>query len=97
MADKTKKEEDQTVASQMRERTVGYITAALGLVAGLAWNDAIRSMIDIVYPMKPNSVIAKFLYAAIITIVVVFAGFYMARLASTNFIRHANRHHRHYK
>jgi len=29
-----------------REKVWGYIAAALGLVAGLAWNEAIKGLID---------------------------------------------------
>ena len=55
-----------------REKVWGYIAAALGLVAGLAWNDAIKSLIEHFFPAPANSVWAKLGYAIIITIIVVF-------------------------
>lgn len=45
--------------------------AAFGLVAALAWNDAVTSFIQLVFPASQNTVVAKFIYAFILTIVVV--------------------------
>jgi hypothetical protein len=59
------------IKQQIREQTSGYITAALGLVAGLAWNDAIRTLIETLLPLSKTGIIAKFLYAVLITLVVV--------------------------
>jgi uncharacterized BrkB/YihY/UPF0761 family membrane protein len=60
----------KSVRDEVRDKTTGYIGAALGLVAGFAWNEAFRSLVDYLYPAK-HSLIAKFIYAAIITIVIV--------------------------
>lgn len=60
---------------------MGYVTAGLGVVAGLAWNDAIRSLIEYVFPLQRNTVLIKFVYALIITLVVVVIGIYLARIA----------------
>ncbi len=57
--------------SEVREKTTGYILAALGLVAGLAWNDAISSAIKVIFPLESNGLIAKFIYAVVITIAIV--------------------------
>jgi len=57
--------------SSVREKMMGYITAAFGLVAGLAWNDAIKSLIESLFPAGGDSVYAKFIYAALMTVVVV--------------------------
>lgn len=56
---------------EFRTRTVGFIATALGLVVGLAWNDAISTLIQILFPLDKNTVIAKFVYALALTIVVV--------------------------
>lgn len=63
----------------IRERTSGYIVAALGIVAGLAWNDAIRAFIDYVFPVSTESILAKFLYAVLITVVVVLLSSWIIR------------------
>ena len=61
------------------EQQLGYILAAFGLVAGLAWNDAIKAAIDYFFPAGSNTVTARFIYAIGITIVVVVLASYLAR------------------
>lgn len=64
----------KNLSKQVREKTTGYILAAFGLVAGLAWNDAIKSTIDRFFPLDQGNVVIKFTYALAITIVVVVVG-----------------------
>ena len=78
MLDKVK-QEAKTLRAEVRERTLGFITAGLGLVAGLAWNDAIKALIDYLFPLDKNGLLAKFIYAIIITLVVVFLSVYLVR------------------
>lgn len=47
------------------------ITAAFGLAAGLAWNSAIQDLIAIFLPKQTNSIIGKFVYAIVLTLVAV--------------------------
>ena len=65
---------------EIRERTLGYMLAAFGFVAGLAWNDAIQTSINYLYPLPENTLPAKFLYAVIISIVAVIISVSMSRL-----------------
>jgi formate/nitrite transporter FocA (FNT family) len=65
------KEKAKKVRDTTREQTMGFITAALSLVAGLAWNDAITSMIKEVFPGGASNLLAKFVYALTVTVVVV--------------------------
>lgn len=74
------KEKGEEMKEEIKQRTVGYITAALGLVAGLAWNEAIKSLIDYFFPMSQNSVWAKFIYAFAVTAVVVIITIYLIKL-----------------
>jgi hypothetical protein len=67
---------------EVREKTVGYITAALGLVAGLAWNEAIKAFIEHLFPLQKDTLVAKLFYAVAITLVVVFLSIYLMRLVS---------------
>jgi len=55
----------------MRNKVLAYIGGAFGLVAGLAWNDAIKELIQYMFPLATDTLAAKFIYAAIITLVVV--------------------------
>jgi uncharacterized membrane protein YeaQ/YmgE (transglycosylase-associated protein family) len=72
----------EEIRSKIKEQTGGYMTAALGLVAGLAWNDAIKSLIEAFFPISKSGVFAKFIYAIVITIVVVFVGQYILKTSS---------------
>lgn len=58
-------------ARQVREKVAGYILAAFGFVAALAWNEAIKELIDHFYPLDANGLVAKFVYAVVVTVVVV--------------------------
>ena len=67
----TFKKEASSINHEVKKRIAGYITAAFGLVAGLAWNDAITSFIDYFFPLEEDSLWAKFIYAVLITLVLV--------------------------
>ena len=73
-------QEDIMLKTEIRERTLGYMLAAFGLVAGLAWNDAIQTSISYLYPLPENTIPAKFLYAVIISVVVVVISVSISRL-----------------
>ena len=66
--------------TEIRERTLGYMLAAFGFVAGLAWNDAIQALISHLFPLPENTLPAKFLYAIVISFVAVIISVYMSRL-----------------
>ena len=70
---------NKNIKEQIREQTAGYVTAALGLVAGLAWNDAIKALIEDLFPFAKTGILAKFIYAVIITAVVVIVGNYLLK------------------
>ena len=75
--------EGQELSRETRERTTGYLTAALGLVAALAWNDAITGLIEHLFPLSRGTVTAKFVYALILTVIVVLFTTYFISLMST--------------
>lgn len=59
---------------------VQLMTAAFGLVAALAWNAAIQSLFDTLLP-GAGDLAAKFLYAVIVTVVVVLVTIRLGRLS----------------
>lgn len=65
---------------QIKNQTSGYIVAALSLVAGLAWNDAIKALIAIFFPLDTSGVLIKFVYAIIVTIIVVIISMSLLKL-----------------
>jgi hypothetical protein len=72
--------ESLDIKKEVRSRTFGYISAALGLVAGLAWNDAISVLINTLFPLAKETILIKFLYAVLVTVVVVILIQYLERL-----------------
>jgi C4-dicarboxylate transporter len=72
---------DPALTGEIRERLVGYIVGALGLVAGLAWNDAIKSTIEYFYKVDGGGIAIKFIYALLITLLIVVVSFYVVKWA----------------
>lgn len=72
--------ETAEVKREARKQTAQYLLAAFGLVAGLAWNEAIKTFIETLFPLEKDSLLAKFVYALLITLVVVLVSVYLARL-----------------
>ena len=77
---RTIKKESKEISRRIKKQMYTYIAAALGLVAGLAWNEAIKALIDYVFHLSKNTLIAKFSYAGLITLVVVLITIYLARV-----------------
>lgn len=74
------KKESEEIKEGIREQTYGYILAALGFVAALAWNEAIRDFLEYLFPLEKNTLLAKFIYAIGITIVVVIFSIYFTKI-----------------
>lgn len=73
------KEEELRIRKEVKEKTMGYILAALGFVIGLAWNDAIKTSIEYFFPLNKDSILAKLIYAFLITLIVVLATVYFVK------------------
>ncbi len=63
-------QEQLNLRLKVLERTGELVTAAFGLVAALAWNDAIQTLFKQVFG-EAASLYAKFFYAIVVTIIVV--------------------------
>lgn len=75
-------EESKKLKKEVREKTLGYILTALGLVAGLAWNEAIKNAIETIIPGDKGTLWAQFVYAIVITIFVVVVATYLTKWVS---------------
>lgn len=62
------------------ERINVLMTSAFGLVAALAWNDAIKALFVSIFGTA-GTIIAMFLYAIIVTIVVVWVTMRMGKFS----------------
>ncbi len=65
--------------SSIHTQTAGYILAAFGFVAGLAWNEAIKALIDKAFPLSTDGLAAKFIYAVVATLLVAIASAFLLR------------------
>lgn len=55
---------------ELLEQAQSLMTAGFALVAALAWNTAIQDLFQLLFPDQ-NSIIAKFLYALLITLIMI--------------------------
>lgn len=56
-------------------------TSGMGLVAALAWNEAIKNMFDQIFPQQDkNSIWALFGYAVVVTIIIVMVTYRLTKL-----------------
>ncbi|OGM89423.1 hypothetical protein A3J77_01945 [Candidatus Wolfebacteria bacterium RBG_13_41_7] len=78
------KRESEEIKNEAKKKVVGYIVAAFGLVAGLAWNEAIKAFIEYIFPLSANTLLVKFIYAFLVTLAVVLISVYLVRLFGEN-------------
>lgn len=78
----TAPEPPRPVRHQIVEKIAALVTSAFGLVAALAWNDAIRALFDQYYPRGETArATALLVYAAVVTAVAVLATVWIGRVA----------------
>ena len=68
------------MSSEVLDKLMELVTAAFGLVAALAWNTAIQELFTMIFPQS-GDLIAKFLYAITVTVIVVIVTIRLGRLA----------------
>jgi len=73
------KSEVKEVKKEFKEKTLTLILGGLGVMSALAWNEAIKSLFDTLFP-KSSALIGKFIYAIIITGVVVFISYTLRKI-----------------
>ncbi len=76
------KESVDNVKSEVMATIATLITTAFGLIAALAWNEAIKALILQFFP-KGSGVTGLLIYAILITIIAVIATFLIARAIPT--------------
>lgn len=74
------KESQKRISREVRHQTATYVLAALGFVVGLAWNDAVKSLIEFLFPLdKSGNIFVKFVYAFLVTVVIIAATIVLTR------------------
>jgi uncharacterized membrane protein len=69
------------LSSEILDKFSELITTALGLVAALAWNAAIQQLFTQLFGEAGGVLAAKFFYAILVTLIVIFATMAIARAA----------------
>lgn len=68
------------VEAEVIEKLAALITAAFGLVAALAWNDAIKAIFAAVFGAT-QTIVAMLVYAVVVTIIAVYATIKIGKIA----------------
>ena len=79
MADE--EEKPTTLKTEILDKIAALVTAAFGLVAALAWNDAIKTIFKEVFG-EQSTVGPMVLYAVVVTIIAVILTIIVARAAA---------------
>ncbi len=69
------------MTAEVLDKFAELITVALELVAALAWNTGIQNLFTIIFGKAGSALIGQFVYALIITLVVIFATIAVSRAA----------------
>ena len=68
------------------EKIAALITAAFGLIAALAWNEAIQEIFRLVFG-EQSGVWAMIFYAVVVTIIAVFVTIWIGRVAEKSGVK----------
>ncbi|OGI25099.1 MAG: hypothetical protein A3J76_02615 [Candidatus Moranbacteria bacterium RBG_13_45_13] len=78
---KLSKAEEEKLHVYFVEKVVTLMTGAMGLVAALAWNDAIRKLFERVFGTQGSGdITAMFIYAAVITTAIILVTYRLTRI-----------------
>lgn len=64
------------------KQVVTLSTSAFGLIAALAWNDAIQTLVN-KYLSSGGQLVSKFIYAVLVTLLLIVATVQLAKLKQT--------------
>ena len=82
---KSETPKEKALHQELIDQMVTLATSGFGLVAALAWNEAVQAFVkDYLERYFPESAIwGKFIYALVITSLAVLITYYLSRLATT--------------
>lgn len=70
----------KSLTSEIAARVLELATSALGLVAALAWNDAVQAVFKEYFPTT-SGIAAKFIYAVVVSALIIAVTVNLSRLA----------------
>lgn len=71
----------RSFTAEITTQLLALATSALGLVAALAWNDAVQAVFKEYFP-SARGITAKFLYAAAVSLLIIVVTINLTRLAN---------------
>lgn len=74
-------EEQRRLRKSIMEKMLTLATSAFGLVAALAWNDAVKGLFEKFFGPEKEQLAAKLWYALLVTVLAVIVTIYLSRLA----------------
>lgn len=74
------KNEVGEVKREFKEKVITLVLGGFGLVTALAWNEAIKTLFETLFPKK-SELIGKFVYAAIVTVIVVLLSLQLKKIS----------------
>lgn len=74
-------EKPRRISKEVLDKMITLLLGGFGFVAALAWNDAVQSLFNEFLPAKGAGVAMKFLYAAIITVIITLISLRLSRYA----------------
>ncbi|HUT21842.1 MAG TPA: DUF5654 family protein [Candidatus Bipolaricaulota bacterium] len=77
---KEKENEKKSIKLEVLEKLSALIIAGFGLVAALAWNDAIKALFNKFFPAPSGNLVAGLIYAVAITAIVVIVTIQFGRM-----------------
>lgn len=80
--EKSTPKEKKNLKIEVLEKVSSLATAGFGLVAALAWNDAIKAIFTEFFPSPGDNIIALVGYALVITILVVIVTIQLGRVVN---------------
>ncbi len=72
---------ERPLTAEVLDKFSTLVTTALGLVAALAWNTAIQNLFNRLFGETGGELAGQFFYAALVTLIVIFATIYVGRAA----------------
>jgi len=88
----SQQEENKSLRIEILEQVSSLATAGFGLVAALAWNDAIKAIFSQFFPSPGGNLLALLGYALVITILVVVITIQLGRAVNLAKKQLKNRH-----
>jgi len=72
-------EEKRKIEATFKSQLGTILIAAFAFVAGLSWREVINSLMDYLFPLSKDTILAKFLYAIVVTFFLTLTGLYVVR------------------